>query len=179
MKENIRFELAHGENRSYYTEIENGKKRALILFDEVFKNLKTVQLILTIPQYTSKTKLKRYLYKNQFKLIDSFITHSWNTYYDGETTVLIIETAKANLRVVKIIDGICYKDFPQHRRMRIKNSVVFYNSQDNLILNVYDDRGCDIWSSNLKRQKEIYDKYNSWIPKYDKIRISNFYDSIM
>ena len=178
LKENIRFELAHGTEKSYDQKIENGKKRAHILFEEVFKDSKTVQIIFFISHYSNKSRIFKFLYKNKFKLVDSFITNSWTSYYDGMTTVLVIETEKSNLRTAKIIDGICYQDFYKHGKLKIKKPVLFYNKQDNLILNIYDDRGCDIWSDNLEKQKELYNNYNSWILNYDKESISKFYESI-
>jgi len=179
LKENIRFELAHGEEKNYYSKIENGKIRANILFEEVFKDSKIVQMIFIISQYSSKNKMDKFLYRNTFKVVDSFVTKSWDRFYDEETTILVIETEKSNLRVSKIIDGICYEDFYRYGKLRIKSPIIFYNKQENLILNIYDDRGCDIWSDNLKRQKEIYNKYNSWILDYDRDTISKFYDSVI
>lgn len=170
MKENIRFELAYGKKKNHYQTIENGKKRALVLFEEIFKDSKTVQLIFVISHYSSKNKINKFLYKNKFKLIDRFTTNSWNNYYDGETSILIIETEKADLRTAKIIDGICYKDFYTHSKLKIKNP---------LLSNIYDDRGCNIWSDDLKKQKEIYTKYHSWLLDYDKESISNFYESVI
>ncbi|MDT2835168.1 DUF3885 domain-containing protein [Vagococcus carniphilus] len=179
LKENIRFELAYGNEKKYYSKIEKGKIRANILFEEVFKDSKIVQMIFIISQYSSKNKVDKFLYRNNFKVVDSFVTKSWDRYYDGETNILVIETEKSNLRVPKIIDGICYEDFYRNGKLRIKSPIIFYNKQDNLILNIYDDRGCDIWSDNLKRQKEIYNKYNSWILDYDREIITKFYESVI
>lgn len=176
LKENLRFELAHGPENNYYQLIENGKKRANRLFAEVFKETETVQLIFIIFEHSRKNKLDKLLYKTNFSIVDSFVTHSWSEYNDGETTVLIIETDKQNLRIAKIIDAICYKDFYSHGKLRINSPLIFYNKQDNLILNVYDDRGCDIWSDNLTRQKEIYTKYHTWLLDYDRKNIVSFYE---
>ncbi|MEG2707745.1 MAG: DUF3885 domain-containing protein [Vagococcus sp.] len=187
LKENIRFELAHGYNATYYGQVahnkqidavENGKKRALTLFHDIFKYSETIQMIFFISHNSSKSNIKKYLYKNEFKVIDSFVTNSLEDYYEGLTTVLVTETAKSNIRITKVIDGICYEDFYRHGKLRIRNPFVFYNAKDNIILNIYDDRGCDVWSDNLKRQKELFNHYYSWILDYDKENISRFYNSI-
>lgn len=136
-------------------------------------------MIFIISQYSSKNRIQKFLYKNSFKVLDSFVTNSWNEYYDGETTVLVIETDKSNVRVAKTIDGICYEDFYRYGKLKIKSPLIFYNEKENIILNIYDDRGCDIWSHNLPRQKEIYIKYNSWILNYDRDIISKFYESVI
>ncbi|MGX7023821.1 DUF3885 domain-containing protein [Vagococcus hydrophili] len=41
-------------------------------------------------------------------------------------------------------------------KLKIKSNFVFYNAKENIILNIYDDRGCDIWSDNITRQKVLY-----------------------
>jgi len=191
LKENIRFELTYGgyENyEKYYEqvhsngpidEIENGKQRAITLFNEVFNYSETIQIIVILPQYSVGSRIQKYLFKNKFKIIDSLTTNSWDDYYGEYVTVLVIETEKINFRMLKTIDGICYQDFPRNSKLRIKNPLIFYNKQDNLILYIYDDRGCDIWADNLEKQKLIYEKYNSWILDYDKKNISKFYKSVI
>lgn len=103
LKENIRFELAHGNYENYYEQmenhvpmnvVENGKQRAIVLFNDIFKNSETIQVILTISQHSSKNRIQKFLFKNQFKIIDTFMTNSWYDYYEGLVTVLVIETEK-------------------------------------------------------------------------------------
>lgn len=155
--------------------IENGKQRAITLLNEVFNYSETIQIIVTVPQCSAGSTIQKCLFKNKFKIIDSFTTNSWDDYYGECVTVLVIETEKINFRMLKTIDGICYQYFPRNSKLRIKNPLIFYNKQDNLILYIYDDRGCDIWSDNLEKQKLIYEIYNSWILDYDKKNISKFY----
>lgn len=94
-------------------------------------------------------------------------------------TVLVIETEKNNLRVAETIDSICYEDFYRYGKLRIKSPLIFYNEKENIILNIYYDRSCDIWSNNLPRQKEIYPQYSSWILNDDRDIISSFYESVI
>lgn len=187
LKENIRFELAHGDDSNYYDQlesdkemavVENGKKRANLLFKEVFKEVEMVQLIFFISQYSRKNRIDKYLYKNDFQVIDSFVTSSWNDYFDGLITGLVIETKRSNLRVAKLIDGIFYQDFCRSGKLKIKSPFVFYNEETNTILNIYDDRGCDIWSDNREQQTKLYYKYNSWILDYDRENIAKYYEAL-
>lgn len=62
-------------------------------------------------------------------------------------------------------------DFP-FQIILIKSDFVFLNEPKSIILTIYDDRGCDIWSDNLTIQKEFYHKYNSWILDYDRETIN-------
>lgn len=179
LKENIRFELAWGKEGNYTSRIKNAKKRGKVLFDEVFNNSDKIQMIFFISKYSSKNKIEKFLLKNKFAIIDSFVTGTWD-WEDDEfrTTVLVIETDKENFRALKVIDAICYQDFYEYGKLRIKSPFVFYNSDTKTILNIYDDRGCDVWSDNIQEQKRIYKKYNDWILDYDRENISNFYESI-
>ncbi|MGM0340635.1 DUF3885 domain-containing protein [Enterococcus sp. AZ007] len=179
LKENIRFELAHGKSSNYLDKIVNAKYRAHVLFDEIFKNSPTVQIVLFLSRHSNKTNIKKFLHKNSFKIVDCFMTTSSNYFDDDLVTIFVLEIEKNNLRISKTIDAICYQDFYSYGKLRIKNPFVFYNCQDNLILNIYDDRGCDIWSDNLTKQADIYQKYNSWILDYDRESIAKFYEPIL
>ena len=179
LKENIRFELAHGEDLDYHGRIVNARKRADVLFEEVFKDSESAQLIFFFSEDFAHNNISKLLYHNKFKIIDSFVTTSWNDYFDGMMTAFVIETPKNNLRIPKIIDAICYADFYEYGKLRLKSPFVFYNQQDNIILNIYDDRGCDIWTDDFSRGKEIYTNYNDWILDYDRDSIDRYYESVI
>lgn len=178
LKENLRFELAYGNEMDYIPRVERAKKRAHTLFHEVFKESETIQVIFMIGK-NEHIKITKLLHQSTFKLIDSFTSSAWN---DEEDTfpmeVLVIEVDKNNLRINKLIDGLCYQDFFNYGKLRINASLVFYEKKDNILLNIYDDRGCDIWSDNLLRQKQLYNDYYTWLLDYDLERMSNFYQSI-
>ena len=42
-------------------------------------------------------------------------------------------------------------------------------------INIYDDRGCDIWSDNFSYQKNLYHTYYSWLLDYDLNNMTKFY----
>lgn len=102
-KENIRIDLAHGDDSNYYEQIkgkkqidyiENGKKRAFALFNEIFNSSETIQILFFAGKYTKKTKLTKFLYKNQFKVVDNFVTDALDEDFDSSENVLIVETKK-------------------------------------------------------------------------------------
>lgn len=178
LKGNIRFELALDSERNYHKRIEGAKARAKKLFDAVFHDDDTIQLVLMIADYSRKERIGKYLNTNSYQIVDSFTTKAWEEYVEGITTVLVIATQMKNLRIAKTIDALCYADFCEDGKCRIKHPIHFYHSKKNTLLNIYDDRGCDIWSDNLASQKEIYKTYHDWILKYDKKDIANFYEQI-
>ena len=63
-------------------------------------------------------------------------------------------------------------------KLRVSDNLLINNKKTNTIVNIYDDRGCDIWSNNFQSQKKLYDKFNDWILKYDKNEIDLFYSNI-
>lgn len=178
LKENIRFELAHGTESNYDQQIEHGKKRAHRLFDAVFHDTERIQIILFDAAYSKKGHFTKYLYSNHYTIVDHFMTNAFKAYYTDETSILVVETSLANLRKTKVIDGICYEDFKKPGKLRIRNAMVFYEPQRQIILNIYDDRGCDVWSKNIQQQKAIYQEFNAWILDDDRAAIDQVFATI-
>lgn len=160
LSQNIRFELGYGSEENYMI---NAKKRATKIFNDVFQKDDPIQLIFFVSKYSRKTRINRFLFRNDYKIIDSFETSAFNDYYDEPIMVLIVETKINNLKILKTIDALCYQDFPTPVKLKIPSILVFYNPKTNTILNVYDDRGCDLWSDNEFSQKKMYHKYNNWV----------------
>lgn len=176
LKENLRFELAFGEEMDYFPRVERAKIRAHCLFQEIFKNTDTIQLILVLYDKAFPSHISKYLHRNSFKIIDSFSSDAWSDEDElNPVTLLVIETEQSNLRLNKLIDGICYQDFFNYGKLKIKNPIIFYHKKDNVILNIYDDRGCDIWSDNFSYQKNLYHTYYSWLLDYDLNNMTKFY----
>ena len=172
LQENLRFELAHSDDENYHVRVAEAKARAGVLFDAVFKGSTKIQLIFFVFADSRHNYWQKFFHRNHFKVKDSFTTHSW-----GEpTTVMVIETEKANLRLGKLLDGICYQDFFEYGKLKIHSPFVFYNEATATILNIYDDRGCDIWSAKLPPQKALYQAYYDWLLDYDLATMRAFYE---
>lgn len=163
LQENCRFELSDNLDRNLIRAIEIAKRKAKCLFKEVFKHSDLIQLIVVSPQYYKNNKFRKFLFKNQFSVVDSFETSSWSEFYDGTTIMTVIETQIENFKLNQVIDGICYKDFYQPGKLKIYNPLVFFNPNEEILLNIYDDRGCDIWSENKSFMIELKRNYSSWI----------------
>lgn len=179
LKENIRFELAHGRETDYDQKIENGKKRAHRLFEEVFHDSENIQMIFFDAACSKKGFFRKFLHRNYFTIIDHFMTDSFKEYYTDETSITVVETPLVNVRKTKLIDGICYEDFKKPGKLRITNDVVFYETKKHTLLTIYDDRGCDIWSDNIQQQQAIYHKFNDWILDYDRGTIDQVFKELI
>ncbi|MDO3695983.1 DUF3885 domain-containing protein [Wenyingzhuangia sp. chi5] len=57
----------------------------------------------------------------------------------------------------------------------ITQKVYFFCPKNNTGFNIYDDRGCDIWSKSIKELKHIYENLNSWILDYNRKEINEMF----
>ncbi|MUN91314.1 DUF3885 domain-containing protein [Enterococcus gallinarum] len=178
LKGNLRFELAPESEENFQKRIEVAKDRAKTLCNEVFSDEKELQLIITASKFSGAGLIRKYLYKANYQIVDSFTTSAFDSYYENKATILVMNTQRNNVRIAKIIDGLCYRDFNEVGKLRVSDNLFLYNSKTNTIVNIYDDRGCDIWSNNFQSQKKLYDKFNDWILEYDKNEIDLFYSNI-
>ncbi|WP_313510225.1 DUF3885 domain-containing protein [Enterococcus sp.] len=178
LRENLRFELAHGSESNYNQQIENGKQRAHRIFEDIFRDSACIQLILFDDACGKNSRFRKFLYHQQFKIVDHFMTDAFKNDHMATTAVTVVETSVANLRRTKVIDGICYQDFIAPGKMRITNAVVFYEPKKQILLNIYDDRGCDVWSDHFQQQKAIYQRFNDWILAYDRYAIDQVFASM-
>lgn len=173
---NLRFELAHGNSENYENDIEKGKIRGAKLFNVAFKEEKSIQLIFFVSKFDKKINFKRFLHKNKFRIVDSFETTAWFNYYDEPLTVMIIEVPLKNLRLGMLLDGIFYQDFRSIGKLKIKHPIVFYNKNKDIILNIYDDRGADLYTENKKIGSDFFQTYHNWLLDYDLKTMTNYYE---
>lgn len=162
LHETISFHLSSDDEDNETLRITTSIERAKKLVDTIFKENEKLQLIMIVPDNFKKNILKKLLRHYTFTIIDSFCTDSWQEYYDKPVIVLVVETSINNLRLTKLIEGICYQDFPKYRKLTVGIPIVFYHSQTDTLLTIYDDRVADIWSSDLKIQQEVKKKFSSW-----------------
>lgn len=176
---NLRFELAYGADEDYLECIRKGKGRAKKLFDTIFSNQEKIQLVFFLPNNSGKIIMKRFLINGQYRMVDSFTTSAWNGYYEGFVTVTILEFSRKDLMVTKLIDSMMYRDFPTPGKLKLDYAIHFYNPSRQIILNIYDDRGCDIWSWDKKVLKSIFQEYQEWILDYDRKQIEAYYLEVL
>ena len=74
--------------------------------------------------------------------------------------------------------AICNQDFPS-LKPRLSNQyylydpdVFFINVTKNVILYIYDDRGCQVIASDIETIRPIYEKYADWIDGYYREEIN-------
>lgn len=75
-----------------------------------------------------------------------------------------------------LIMQILLSDFPKlNGNYQFEGSVYFINSRDNIILNIYDDRGMDIISSTEYDLFPLYTEFNHYLIKQDKLKMDRMF----
>jgi len=57
----------------------------------------------------------------------------------------------------------------------ITQRVYFFSTQSQTCFNIYDDRGCDIWSNSIEQLKPLYENLNTWILDYNREEIDQMF----
>lgn len=176
LKENLRFELAHGDaSCSMEQTIDNATVRAQELFQAVFHDSKRVQLVFYNEYKPQAFTLKRFILNGPVTYIDHVSFPKGENYPDFPTTVTLLEVKKQSLRCKALVKALTHSDFLQPTDIRIWRRLFLYNPEKNIFLNIYDDRGCDIWSPDKENCRPIYEKYNDWLLDYDRKKIEREY----
>ncbi|MFE5132048.1 DUF3885 domain-containing protein, partial [Bacillus mobilis] len=49
------------------------------------------------------------------------------------------------------------------------------NTTKDIIMYIYDDRGCEVIAKNKETIRNLYEKYKKWIPDYERESIDNLF----
>jgi hypothetical protein len=176
----LRFDLQVGKVNSdeYFINVQN---RANELFESVFNNNDRIFIVLNEYKWRrKKIRDKNYVYNQIENLHRDRISYRKinNLYIPGDKfdnwNQAIIKTKVGEVNYMNIIAAIGNIDFPQ-REPRLDKAgflsnkeIYFINIEKPLIFNMYDDRGLDIITSDIKYIEPIYNRYNDWILDYDR-----------
>lgn len=175
-------------NPEYFQTVYN---QAITLFNELFSDEDKLFLVTNIYQYmdyrrVSKRKLKvyRHYIKNKdvrFQLKQKTLPYMFDDEEEADemcTSQLSLKCRTQDLHSPLLIKAICNQDFPS-LKPRLHNSYGFYyptiffiNVTRNVILYIYDDRGCEVLASDIETIRPIYEKYNNWIDEYSRDEIN-------
>jgi hypothetical protein len=187
----IRFELGGEGNSDSAKRIEQATERGI----EIYKQLiGENEIIIVIEEWEdswikSEDEKENYLYEllkgQDIKRIKGPFEQ---TYYEEDSNGKMIEKifedklecdlsiGKIILplnEVKKIIKGIASLEMGGENF--ITQRVYFFCPKNNTGFNIYDDRGCDIWSKSIEELKPIYENLNSWILDYNRKEIDEMF----
>ena len=80
-----------------------------------------------------------------------------------------------DIRVDGLLKGAIHEDFPLKPRFGADSvhypDIFFVNITKDIILFVYDDRGCEVIARTTHRLRSLYEKYYDWVEDVDRERI--------
>jgi hypothetical protein len=57
----------------------------------------------------------------------------------------------------------------------IEQTIYFFDPLTNKAFQMYDDRGCYVWSDNANKIRDIYINRNEWIVEYHRPEIDEYF----
>lgn len=191
----MRFELGGEGNKDSSKRIEQATERGL----EIYKQLiGTNEVILVIEEWENSwikvaqgEEIKEnYLHSllKEYKL-NRFKGPFNQTYYEEDSNgnkieKIFDEQLECDLSIGKIglsieevetiIRGIA--SLEMGGEPFITQRVYFFSPSNQTGFNIYDDRGCDIWSNTIKELQPIYENLNDWILDYNRKEIDEMFE---
>jgi len=191
----MRFELGGEGNKDSFKRIDQATERGL----EIYKQLiGTNEVILVIEEWENSwfkvaqaEEIKEnylHILLKKYKL-NRFKGPFNQTYYEEDSNgnkieKIFDEQIECDLsigkiclsieEVEKIIRGIA--SLEMGGEPFITQRVYFFSPTNQTGFNIYDDRGCDIWSNTIKELQPIYENLNDWILDYNRKEIDEMFE---
>ncbi|PQZ53250.1 hypothetical protein CQZ94_21575 [Bacillus sp. MYb209] len=177
-------------NMEYFSQLYTCNK---YLFEDIFSKEDTVFLV------TNVYRFKQENIKNPQKInvYNRFIKkRNLKFHIRQETLPFLFEYEEADLyctyqfslkclaediKYEPLIEAANHKDFPDLRpRLGRKKEisypdVFFINVTKDIIMFIYDDRGCEVIAKNKEMIRNLYEKYKEWIPDYERESIADLF----
>ncbi|QWG28264.1 DUF3885 domain-containing protein [Bacillus mycoides] len=177
-------------NMEYFSQLYTCNK---YLFEDIFSKEDTVFLV------TNVYRFKQENIKNPQKInvYNRFIKkRDLKFHIRQETLPFLFEDEEADLyctyqfslkcfaediKYEPLIQAANHEDFPDLRpRLGRKKEisypdVFFINVTKDIIMFIYDDRGCEVIAKNKEMIRHLYEKYKEWIPDYERESIADLF----
>ncbi|WP_232698477.1 DUF3885 domain-containing protein [Brevibacillus daliensis] len=162
--------------------------QALSIFNYLFSEQDEIFLVTNVynrkdnKHRINRIKVYHRFIKNKdirFHLRHQILPYVFNDDEDADeyyTSQFYLKCSKQDIRYSLLIKATCNEDFPLKPKLGDKNGayypdVFFINASKNLILFIYDDRGCEVIANNIETIRPLYNQYNDWIDKYNREEI--------
>lgn len=186
----IRFELGGKLKNGSSKRVHQSVERAMKIFFDVFED-PTTDIFVLIYEYDSGNILNtsnEYL-RNQFPIdactdfydqLEMVNTRFFITDENGndviektEARVIIGKLQVKNINIKNILTGIANTEMGFEPS--IDQLVFFFDPSTDRAFQMYDDRGCYVWSNKAENIRDIYIKRNNWIVDYDRKEIDQYF----
>lgn len=186
----IRFELGGKLKNGSLRRVNQVVERALKIFDMTIGDDSIVMLIEEYPNefLDPNNEYKNYLYTlispDALKQFTKYPGPFEQTYIDTdengnkeelifedkiECDLLIGQLNTSDLKIEKIIRGMA--NLEMGLEPCIPQRIYFLNPTTRNSFNMYDDRGCDVWSHSKENLYNVYTTLNPWILDYNREQI--------
>ena len=188
----MRFELGGEGNEDNSQRIEQASERALKIYKQLIGETEIILIVeewdnswIKIGEEIKDNYLNRILKDHELKRIKGPFKQ---TYYEQDANGNKVEKkienelecdlsiGKIHLsinEVESIIRGIA--SLEMGGEPFITQRVYFFSPRNQTGFNIYDDRGCDIWSNSIAKLRPIYEKLNDWILDYNRNEIDEMF----
>lgn len=197
-KYGIRFEISMpGAEHEDHNNLRQINIRSTGIFNHVFQDTDELLLITDIhcekndtflrkkpaKVYQKYVKNKELIKKLQHRLLPNVFSEGDDDYEDMVTHRFVLSCKKSDIRYRQLLSAISYEDFPHPTRILKQNysagyDIYFVNVTRKMIYHLYDDRGCDVITSNKEDLHQLYTACNDWILDYDRQQIDQLFQSI-
>ncbi|WP_106101795.1 DUF3885 domain-containing protein [Bacillus wiedmannii] len=176
-------------NREYFTQLYTYNK---YLFEDIFSKEDEVFLVTNV--YRFKKENVKNLQK--INLYRRFIHNRDLKYHIRQETIPFVFEEEADLyctyqvslkcfacdiKYMPLIQAANHEDFPGLYPRFGRKKEIFYpdvfliNVTKDIIMFIYDDRGCEVIAKNKEIIRNLYEKYKEWIPDYERESIDKVF----
>jgi hypothetical protein len=183
----VRFELGEPYDNGTDERINQVIYRVTTLFEEIFKKEDFIYLYIkdweievdgmfgnTTPNYLYELINCHELQETIMFEYDEDIDEEGNTIeIEKSYKVKILNSTLHTIPYKEILKGIA--NYEQGREPSIGQRVYFINTNEDIMFNMYDDRGCIIFSKSKEKLKHLYTNYNDWLVDYWREHFDNLF----
>jgi len=187
----IRFELGGEQLENGTTErVNQATERALTIFTDTFQET-TNEIFVLIYEYQRGNIFNAsndYLHKqfpansfakfyNQMEMVNTrhFTTdeNDNDVSEKDEVRIIIGKLPVKDINVKNILNGIANTEMGFDPG--IDQRIFFFDPSTDKAFQMYDDRGCYVWSDKADKIRDIYIKRNDWIVEYHRPEIEEYF----
>ncbi|WP_142346121.1 DUF3885 domain-containing protein [Bacillus cereus] len=140
------------------------------------ENIKTSQKINVYNKYIKRRDLRFHIRQETLPFLfeneeaDLYCTYQFS-----------LKCLAEDIKHESLIQATNHKDFPDlyprfGRKKEISYPDVFLiNVTKDIVMFMYDDRGCEVIAKNKEIIRDLYKKYKEWIPDYERESIDNLF----
>ncbi|AXK21732.1 TPA: DUF3885 domain-containing protein [Bacillus toyonensis] len=140
------------------------------------ENIKTPQKINIYNKYIKKRDLKFRIRQETLPFL--FKDEEADLYC---TSQFSLKCLAEDIKYEPLIQAVNHEDFPNLYPRFGSKKKIFYpdvfliNATKDIVMFIYDDRGCEVIAKNKEIIRGLYEKYKEWIPVYERESIDSLF----